>query len=314
MKISKEFKIGLFSVVCIALLYLGFNYLKGRDFFSSQNNFYAIYTNIEGLTVSNSVYINGLAVGRVSEISFLQDRDNQILVELDINSDIVLDTSTVALLVSEGFLGGKAIELQIPNEISQPLNNGDTLKSALDIGIIESLTETTLPVAVDIGTTIRMLNRILESFEGTETELKRTIIELRKTIISYRMLAVRNQEEIDSIMTNLQSISINLDSASAEIQPLLADVNTFIDSLNELRLNTMIEKATSSLEKLDTLLAGLSGGEGTAGKLLHDDSLYYYLTRTSEDLDKLLVDLKENPGRYVHFSVFGRKDKTQKKD
>ena len=307
MKISKEFKIGLFSVICIALLYLGFNYLKGRDFFSSQNNFYAIYSNIEGLTVSNSVYINGLAVGRVSEISFLQDRDNQILVQLDITSDIVLDTSTVALLVSEGFLGGKAIELQIPNEISQPLSSGDTLKSALDMGIIESLTETTLPVAVDIGTTIRMLNRILESFEGTETELKKTIIELRKTIISYRMLAVRNQEEIDSIMANLQSISINLDSASTEIQPLLANVNTFIDSLNELRLNAMIEKATSSLEKLDTLLAGLSGGEGTAGKLLHDDSLYYYLTRTSEDLDKLLVDLKENPGRYVHFSIFGRK-------
>ena len=111
MQISKEFKIGLFSILTIALLYIGFNFLKGIDFFSRTNHYYAMYHNIDGLQVSNSVIINGLVVGRVSSVSFLQNNENQILVELDINGDIVLDDSTKAFLISEGFLGGKAIEL-----------------------------------------------------------------------------------------------------------------------------------------------------------------------------------------------------------
>jgi len=96
------------------------------------------------------------------------------------------------------------------------------------------------------------------------------------------------------------------------MKPLLSNANTFMDSLNALRINEVMLTAQSAMQNLDTLLANLNNGEGTAGKLLHDDSLYYYLTRTSEDLDKLLIDLKENPSRYVQVSVFGKKDKTKK--
>jgi len=160
-KISKEFKIGLFGIICIALLYLGFNYLKGKDFFTNSNKYYAIYENIDGLTISNSIYINGLAVGRVSDITFLQTEENLILVEVDIQKNIVLDESTVAVLISEGFLGGKAIKLEIPEDIKNPLKSGDTLKSTLDVGILESITQRTLPVADDLGTTIKRVNSIL---------------------------------------------------------------------------------------------------------------------------------------------------------
>ncbi|MFC2125134.1 MlaD family protein [Bacteroidota bacterium] len=313
MKISKEFKIGVFGIICITLLYLGFNYLKGKDFFSSSNRYYAIYSNIDGLTVSNSIYINGLSVGRVSNIIFMQNMENQILVEIDIDDNITLDESAVAILISEGFLGGKAIKLEIPDEIENPIEPGDTLKSTVDVGILESITERTLPVADDLGTTIKMLNSILENFQGTELELKEAMIELRKTIISYRMLAVKNQEDINAMMASLSSMAMNLDSASEELKPLLANANTFMDSLNTLRINELMQTAHSTFQNLDTLLANLNEGEGTAGKLLHDDSLYFYLTRTAEDLDKLLVDFKENPGRYVQVSVFGKKDKSEKK-
>jgi len=312
-KISKEFKIGVFSIISISLLYLGFNYLKGKDFFSSSNRYYAIYSNIDGLTVSNSIYINGLSVGRVSNIIFLQSRDNQILVEVDINDNITLDESTVAILISEGFLGGKAIKLEIPDEVKNPIEPGDTLKSILDVGILESITERALPVADDLGATIKMLNAILENFQGTEIELKEAMIELKKTIISYRMLATRNQEDIDAMMASLSSMAMNLDSASEELKPLLTNANSFMDSLNALRINELMQTAQSTFQNLDTLLANLNEGEGTAGKLLHDDSLYFYLTRTAEDLDKLLIDFKENPGRYVQVSVFGKKDKSEKK-
>jgi len=311
-KISKEFKIGLFSLISITLLYLGFNYLKGKDFFSSANKYYAIYTNIDGLTISNSIYINGLTVGRVSNITFLQSQENQILVEIEIQEDVILDETTIAVLISEGFMGGKAIKLEIPQDVKTPLGAGDTLKSVLDLGLLGSITEKALPVADDLGSTITMLNKILENFQGTELELKESITELRKTIIAYRMLATKNQEEFNSIMSSLSATAINLDSATAEMKPLLSNANTFMDSLNALRINEVMLTAQSAMQNLDTLLANLNNGEGTAGKLLHDDSLYYYLTRTSEDLDKLLIDLKENPSRYVQVSVFGKKDKTKK--
>jgi len=311
-KISKEFKIGLFSLISITLLYLGFNYLKGKDFFSSANKYYAIYTNIDGLTISNSIYINGLTVGRVSNITFLQSQENQILVEIEIQEDVILDENTIAGLISEGFLGGEAIKLEIPQGVKTPLEVGDTLKSVLDLGLLGSITEKALPVADDLGSTITMLNKILENFQGTELELKESITELRKTIIAYRMLATKNQEEFNSIMSSLSATAINLDSATAEMKPLLSNANTFMDSLNALRINEVMLTAQSAMQNLDTLLANLNNGEGTAGKLLHDDSLYYYLTRTSEDLDKLLIDLKENPSRYVQVSVFGKKDKTKK--
>ncbi len=312
MKITKEFKIGLFSIVCLTLLYLGFNYLKGQDFFSSSNKYYAIYSNIDGLTISNSIYINGLSVGRVSDITFLQNRENRILVEIDIHENVRLDEATVATLISEGFLGGKAIKLEIQEEIKNPVHTGDTLQSALDIGIIESLTKKTLPIADDLGTTISMLNSILENFQGTELEVNEAVIELRKTIIAYRMLATMNQREFNSMMANLSSMAMNLDSASKELKPLLANANTLMDSLNALHMNEVMQTAHSAFQKLDTLLANLNEGEGTAGKLLQDDSLYYYLTRTADDLDKLLVDFKENPSRYVQVSVFGKKDKSKK--
>ena len=312
MNFSKEFKIGLFSVIAITLLYLGFNFLKGIDFLATTNKYYTVYENIGGLQVSNSVIIKGLAVGRVSNITYDQARGNKIIVELDINGNIVLGDSTIAVLVSEGFLGGKAIELKMPEVIENPLQGGDTLRAEIAMGIFESITEQTGPVTDDIGALIRQLNTEIENFHETELLLRETISKINANLDQTYLMIKENRENFKITMENLNGLTENLKESSAELKPLLSDAGVFIDSLNNLQLSSTLETMSATMDNLNQLLANLNEGEGSMGKLLHDDSLYHYLTLTAADLDSLFVDLREHPNRYVQFSVFGKKDKTEK--
>jgi phospholipid/cholesterol/gamma-HCH transport system substrate-binding protein len=311
--ITKEFKIGLFSVIAITLLYLGFNFLKGIDFLATTSKYYVIYDNIGGLQVSNSVIIKGLAVGRVSNITYDQNRGNKIVVELDIDANIILDDSTVAILVSEGFLGGKAIELRIPEIIRNPKEDGDTLKSEIALGIFESITEQTGPVADDIGALIRQLNTQLENFHETELLLRKTITKVNANLDQTWLFIKENRENFKNTLENINGLTQNLKESTTELKPLLTDANIFVDSLNNLQLSSTLESMTRTMDNLNLLLSNLNEGQGSMGKLLSDDSLYYYMTRTAADLDSLFIDLHKNPGRYVQFSVFGKKDKSDKK-
>jgi phospholipid/cholesterol/gamma-HCH transport system substrate-binding protein len=308
-QISKEFKIGLFSIITIALLYIGFNFLKGIDFFSTSNSYYALYRNIDGLQVSNSVFINGLVVGRVSSISFLQKRDNQILVELDINGNILLDDSTKALLISEGFLGGKAIELRVPETITNPLRDGDTLQSEVARGLLESFTEQTQPVAENVGVLIRKFNNMMDSLMITEQVIRETIGKLNNTMGTANDIVEGNQRSISNSIGNIEGLTQKLNQSAGSLNEVLEKTSVFMDSLNQMEMAAAVQNLSRVGENLNAVLLGLREGEGTMGKFLQDDSLYNNLTRTAEDLDKLLVDLRENPKRYVHFSIFGRKDR-----
>lgn len=309
MRISKEFKIGLFSIVSIALLYLGFNFLKGIDFFSSTDTYYVIYENIDGLQVSNPVIIHGFRVGRVSQIKFLQGNENKIIVTLDIEGDIVLDDSTKAILISEGFLGGKAIELRIPDQIRQPLQNEDTISSEVAMGLIESLTEQTAPVANDVGALIRKFNTMMDSLMLTESLVRKMINKVNQTLDVTRYTVSTNQKNLSATIENMKLLSGELTQSSSKLDTLLGKTNIFVDSLNSLELSRTMEKLNTISENLSTLIKGLKNGEGTAGKLLTNDSLYVNLDRAAESLNKLLTDLKEHPKRYVHFSLFGGKGK-----
>lgn len=313
MRISKEFKIGLFSIITIALLYLGFNFLKGIDFFSTTNSYYALYKNIDGLQVSNSVIINGLAVGRVSSISFLQNKENNILVEMDIEGSIVLDDSTKAILISEGFLGGKAIELRLPDSISNPLNDGDTLISDTAMGLIESLTEQTLPVADDAGALIRKTNSVLDSLMLSEQMIRKMISKVNNTLDATYRTIEGNRITLSNSLNNIEILTSELNNSAKSLTGVLDKTDIFVDSLNQLELSKTLDHFASTSENLNAVLTGLKQGEGSLGKFLVDDSLYNNLTRSAEDLDKLLIDLRENPKRYVHISVFGKKDKSDKK-
>ncbi|MCG8307458.1 MAG: MlaD family protein [Cytophagales bacterium] len=313
MKFSKEFKVGLLAIVSITILYFGFNFLKGIDLFKDTNHYYALYDNIDGLTISNPVIINGLSVGRVSHIEILQDRGNLVAVEISIESNLSLSTGTIARLVNTDFLGSKAIELILNGANKTFYSDGDTLKSEVDAGITEFLKQSAGPVADNIGTTITRINAILESFQGNSEKINATLTSIQGIAANLdRKLPVMQDKLID-LLDSLNKNSRELSEVLVGLQPVLANATQITDSLKTLELSETLDKTQLMLDNLNANLESLRAGEGTMGKLLHDDSLYVYLSHTARDLDRLLVDLQANPGRYVQFSVFGKKDKSEKK-
>jgi phospholipid/cholesterol/gamma-HCH transport system substrate-binding protein len=170
--VSKEFKIGVIAVASAFIFYYGFNYLKGIDFFSSTSGYFVLYNNVDGLAKSNPVIINGLTVGKVSNIKLLQKTQN-ILVELQIEEDIILGDSTVAELADTDLLGSKAVILRV-GPLDNPIESGDTLIPYVDPGL-EAYLEDVQPIADNINVAIIRISEILQGMEGVGEEFKSTV-------------------------------------------------------------------------------------------------------------------------------------------
>ena len=313
MKFSKEFKVGLLAITSITILYFGFNFLKGIDLFKRTDNYFALYENIDGLTISNPVIINGLSVGRVSEIQILQKKDNLVLVQLSIDSEIELINGTVARLVNTDFLGSKAIELILSDLTLGIYSDGDTLKSSVDAGITEFLKQSAGPVADNIGTTISRINSILEGFQGNSDKINGTLAHIEEITENLSRNLPVMESKLYVLLDNLNKNSSDLSVLLAGLKPVIENTAQITDSLKTLELSKTLDKTQLMLDNLNATLGSLKEGEGTMGKLMKDDSLYFYLSRTARDMDRLLVDFQANPGRYVQVSVFGKKDKSEKK-
>lgn len=310
MKISKEFKVGLLAIVSITILYFGFNFLKGIDFLSSTNTYYALYENIGGLKPSNPVIINGFPAGRVGDIKFLQNNGNKILVNLEIDDDIRLNQGSMARLYNMDFMGSKAIELMLNTEESSSFHNdGDTLQSFVDEGLGALLQEGEKFVTEDLTITMSRLNNLLESLSGNSSKINVTLDNLASTSGELKSLLERNGDNLDATFLNLKEGTQTLGNALTGLDSTLKKTDVFVDSLNELQLNAVVKELQGVLVSLNENVDAISEQQGTMGKLIHNDSLYNNLNKAVADLDSLLIDVKENPGRYVNISVFGRKDK-----
>jgi phospholipid/cholesterol/gamma-HCH transport system substrate-binding protein len=308
-KVSKEFKVGLLAVVSLTILYFGFNFLKGVDFFSDTNQYYASYAEVDGLQVSNPIIINGLSVGRVSDVQLVNGREKEILVVMDVDSDIILGESTVALLRNSNFLGmSKEIVLQLESEILNPAEDGDTLVGKIDRGITDVLLESAGPVANDLGTTISRINVILENFASNSGRINNTLSNIEQTSLIIKETFQDNRQDLNVLINNLNAITIQLTSTVEKIDPILANTENLMDSLNQLPLQETLMETRIAIEKMSEAIEKVNEGNGTVAKLLNDDSAYVNLNQSLQDLDRLLIDLRENPNRYVHFSLFGRKN------
>lgn len=307
MRISKEFKVGTLAIVSITILYFGFNFLKGVDFLSSTDTYYAVYDNIGGLKPSNPIIINGFPAGRVGEIEFLQHNGNKILVSLEIEDNIRVNSGSTARLYNMDFMGSKAIELKLNTESINYHEDGDTLDSYVDEGLGALLQEGEKLVTEDLNITISRLNNLLESLAGNSSKINTTLDNLSATSGELKSVLMRNGNNLDATFLNLKESTEVLESALAQLESTLKKTDTFADSLNNLQLNAVVKDLQGLVGNLNENMNALSDQKGTLGKLIHDDSVYTNLNKAVADLDSLLIDIKENPGRYVNISVFGKK-------
>lgn len=310
---SKEAKVGLLGILSLTILYLGFNFLKGLDIFRTENEYYVYYTDVEGLQTSNPVVFNGVTVGRVMAIDVDQAKA-QVKVTLAVNRKISMTDKTIALMTDNGLLGGKMIKLLINKGTA--IGDEATLQPDVAQGMMASITNKLDPTLRNADSLMVNLTKIVKQFDQTGQALKVVLASANQTTTGVNGLLASNSKNIAAITANASTLTLKLNdlttSMDAQIKPILQKTNTFADSLNAVRLGQTVAQLNTSVASLQGILKEINSGKGTMGKLAKDDSLYTNLDRTAANAAKLLEDLKSHPKRYVHFSLFGKKDKEKK--
>jgi phospholipid/cholesterol/gamma-HCH transport system substrate-binding protein len=294
---TKEFKVGLFIAIAIAMLYFGFNYLKGIDFFSRSAKYYAVYDNIDQLAVSNPVLVNGMPVGRVSAISLMQNRNNHVLVEMEIDSNVPLSDSTTAILNSS-LLGSKSVLLRIGQSRNR-IKPGDTIRSEVAKGMFDVLSETATPVASDLQTTLRKFNGIIDNLSKNSQQLEVIFAKLQSTPDLLNKTLVTADSKIVELSGSVKGVADNLNTTLTELRPTLNNFKTISDSLKMMKLNQTLQKTQLAITNLNQTLARLNKGDNTMSKLLTEDTLYVNINRLVKNLDTLVVHFNSNPKHFL---------------
>ncbi len=313
MKLSKEFKVGLLALVTGVLFYFGFKFLKGADFFSTSAVYYAIYDKIDGLTVSNPVMLNGMIVGRVDDIEIVPEENYKVKITMHIDNNLILKENSKANLGDNGLLGGKAIFLDLSKE-GNKLASGSVLDGKVANGLMGDLQNQLTPVMKKFTAIMEKFDTILVSFTGKDRQINNIFNNLdRSTAGLNRFVNALDPNDLNITMQNFRSISESFKQTEKSIKPMIDNANGFVNKLNKLELEATLDNTKKMISELNTILAGINKGEGTMGALMKSDTLYNNMNNISRSLDRLLVDFRENPKRYVNISVFGKKDKEVKK-
>jgi phospholipid/cholesterol/gamma-HCH transport system substrate-binding protein len=325
-KISREFKIGVVMVCAIAAFIWGLSFLKGTNLFGRKFYLYALYPKIENLFPANPVQINGYKIGQIKSIGLVQRNGrNLVLVKMLINDPVRIPRHSIARAVSADLLGSKAIEIIFSQDIEYT-KDGDTLNAETEQGIKESFNRQIAPLQAkaeklvgSIDSVMTVVNMVLnretrENIEQSFASVRRAILSLEQT--SYRMndFITAANPKMKEVLGNLAMITANLNKSEAKINNILANFSAMSDSLAKSQIKSAIASADNSLKELNTLLTKINQGQGTLGKMAKNDSLYNNLNKSAEKLEKLLQDVRMNPKRYVHFSIFGKSDKNKPKD
>lgn len=306
MKLSREIKTAILIIGCIIIFIFGFNYLKGTSLLSNEKTIHALYDEVEGLVVGANVTIRGLNVGKVKIIDF-NDDFAKIKVTFSIRDDLNFSNKSVAQLYEAGLIGGKAIAIIPKYDTSNIIKNGDVLFSEIKPGLTELVNQQIAPLQDKIEGLLTSADSLFAGISNvmnyeTQNNLKMTLEGLASTIENVNILSSNindilnaNEKELKSTINNLSKISGNL--------------NKITDSLKQMPLSSTVKNFEDTSLHLKEIIERLNSGEGSAGMILNDNKLYDNLVNSSEALEALLSDLKSNPKKYVHFSIFGRKEK-----
>jgi phospholipid/cholesterol/gamma-HCH transport system substrate-binding protein len=307
---SNELKVGFLALLAFLILYFGFNFLKGNDVFSTARVYYVEYDNVDGLMVSNQVMVNGIEVGKVKKVEILPEKANKILVTLRLSQDILIPDKTVAVLSDGALLGGKIIRLRLEGKGN--LAEDSFLKGETEVGVTALLKERAIPVIANADSLLVSFRQISNKFDHTGTYLNTLLKTSNETVSningSVNGIVADNKANIAQISSNMKTLSTDLIETEKQLRPLLTKFNTVADSLNALKIGQTLKEVDATVISLKKIVQGLERGEGTAGKLIKNDSLYLGLNKTIVDLDKLLLDFRLQPKRYIGISVFGKKN------
>lgn len=296
---TKSILVALSFIVAMILFVWGFNFLKGKSILKNQLTLYAVYDNSKGLLPGDLVTINGMQVGTVSSLKFHPRQDGSVIVTFTINNDLEMPSNTKAKL-SSSLMGSVSIEL-ILGDSRQLLQSGDTLVSQSDTGTMEMISETILPIKNNLETLLVSLNDLTNNLNDLiNNELK---YDLNRGVDNF----ANSMENIKVISANLQQLVDSEDGKLVQVvnnlEVITEDFAVVSDSLKRIDYNRMILSLENCIAEFNALLEGINNGEGSAGLLVKDDSLYINVNETVATLQSLLDEIKANPKK-LKLSIF----------
>ncbi|HXS56891.1 MAG TPA: MlaD family protein [Hanamia sp.] len=318
MKISNETKIGALAIVGIALLVIGFNFLKGKNLFKKDTHIYAVYQDVQGLTKSNPVVINGLQIGRIESLDGGKDM-RRILVTVNLFKDVNIPSNSLAV-INPNLLGSPSLEIQLGSATTY-LQNGDTLLTTLSGGAFDEALKIINPVLYEVRNAVKSLDSVLHIVTGvfdptTKNNIRGIVENLNTTTASFAITAASLQQMMDAqngalakSLGNVNSFTANLNANSGKLDSILENARIVSKNFAAVDLQKTLDSLNVAVNNFKQGSEKINSKEGSLGLLLNDKSLYDNLQSTSNKLNILIDDIRVHPKRYVGISIFGKKDK-----
>jgi phospholipid/cholesterol/gamma-HCH transport system substrate-binding protein len=305
-KISHEVKVGFTALITILVFIWLYNFLKGKDLFSSTSHYLVVYDKVGGLAESSPVEVNGYKVGVVQSIRFLDPETGKLLVTVSVDKGFSLPRNTVAEITTASLIAGMKIQF-VYGQGPGVYSDGDTIPGRLAESIITKVENDLAPFKDKLSDLISVLDSVISSVNEImdpwfKTDLRTGIASLSSTAKSIE------ESELKSTLLNINRFTKTLAENSDKLSSTFSSLQTVADTLAAADLYTSVNNLKQTLEKASLLIENLNKGEGTAGQLMTNDTLYHNLSNSLGSLNSLLLDMKANPKRYVHFSMFGKKN------
>jgi len=306
MKIRSEVKVGLIGIATLVVLIWGINYLKGRNILNATYTLHAYFEDSEGLENSASVLMKGIKVGYIEAIELQPEKPMPVHVILHIEKQYHLHRGATAILFSADLLGTRAIRLE-PSGDDELLAHNDTIRSSTQDDLITSISSQVMPVMEQIGDLAESLDSVVMKLDHLlESEDPQEAMQNLSRISASLSASLRKGGSLYESFENLESFTSMLESQEGEIASMTGHLNSISESLDSAGIDRIAEELLATSEAFRQVIEQVNSGEGSVGKLLYSDTLYTHLQNLVADLDSLVVDLNENPGDYVHFSLFGK--------
>jgi len=314
-KFSKELKAGLIALLAIVGFVVLFQFMKGRSLFTTDNIFYAKYDNVEGLTPSSPVSINGLKVGQVDKIIPHTTKDGKIhfVVKITVDDNFEFSKNSNLEIFEPGLMSGKEMRVNLAYG-GATAKDGDTLQGAFKLGTLSSLSSQVGPVKDQLQVVLHRVDSLMTNANQivnaqNREEIKALLANLNKTVGALQTTASSVNSLVGNNDPKLQKV---LDEASLTMQSgkvTLDKYGNLAESIDTKQLNQTIANLDQTVGQLNNVVSGIDRGEGSLGKLMKDEELYNNLNSASTNLNSLIEDMKANPKRYINFSVFGKNTK-----
>tara|TARA_A100000164_G_scaffold140901_1_gene125247 strand:- start:774 stop:1688 length:915 start_codon:yes stop_codon:yes gene_type:complete len=304
LRLSKEIKAAFFVLTTILLFIFGFNFLKGSSLLDRQKTIYAVYDEVDGLLVGANVMINGLSIGNVTELDFLPN-STKILVTLKVKDKLNFSSKSTASIYETGVLGGLAISIEPVFERESIVKTGDTLNSSVRPGLTELINRQIEPLSRQLQSTITSVDSIFTGASNvlnsqTQEEIKESINVLTSAIKAINNSSIIIEETLTSKSSQINNTLDNFEKISSNLSEVSYELNSF-------GLSDLLSNLEVSVDGISSVVNKLDSDNSTIGKLINEDEVYNNLNSSIESLNNLITDIKENPKKYIHFSVFGRK-------